>query len=145
LHVYADASLDEPVLSCGYVITRSRGREKDFVDAGCRILNIEETRADIDYCSSRGEYRALITAVRAALDHAEEPLILYSDCDCVVDNVRGDNDIFETYFPHALFSFVGRFTDWHITNISRERNELAHEQARIGLKLGRDIIDEVNR
>lgn len=144
IHVYTDASMGNSVLSCGYIITQTERGEESLIDAGYRIMNTDAVRTDIDWCSSRGEYRALITGARAALDYTNDVIMMYSDNDAVVEDVRGRKGRWEGYFRHALFSFLGRFRDWHITNVDRERNELAHEQARIGLKLGRDIMKRFN-
>jgi len=146
LHIYSDASFDSPILGCGYVITRTRQGTESFVETGSKVINTDAVRDEIDWCSNRGEYRALITAIRAALSYTSESVLLYSDCDAVVEVIRrNDTDSWdiEPYFPHAFYSFANRFRDWHLTNIARERNEIAHEQARIGLKLGRDIHQEV--
>jgi len=141
LHAAADASFDAPILSCGYVLTQSDGGEETFIDAGMRILNTEEVRPEIEWCPSRGEYRAVITAVRAALSYSDQPLLVYTDNVPVRDAILGDNDPFEEYFHHCLCSFLGRFPHWHVLDVDRERNVAAHEQARVGLKLGRRILD----
>lgn len=141
LHIHTDASYDSPILSCGYVITRNEGADETLVDAGYRVLNTDEVRSDIDWCATRGEYRAMITGVRAALDHADEPAIVYSDNEPVVNAVKG-HDPFETYFSHALLSFLNRFEDWHVASLDRSFNERAHEQARVGLKLARDLMQQ---
>ena len=140
LHCYVDASYDPPVLGCGYIITETSRGDERLVNAGCKILHTEAVLPHVDWCSMRAEYRAVISGVRAALPHATNPLMLYSDNDHIVDAIRTREWFGEPYFDHALFSFLGRFEDWHVTNIDRERNDLAHEQARIGLKLGRDIV-----
>jgi len=144
IHVYADASYDPPICSCGYILTRSAGADEQFLDTGCRVLNTEADDSRIDWCASRAEYRALITAVRAALDWTSEALMVYTDNESVTEAIQSEETVWEAYFPHAFHSFVERFRDWHVTDVPRERNKLAHEQARIGLKLGRDIMNEVD-
>jgi ribonuclease HI len=131
--------MDLPILSVGYVITRTRRGTETFLDAGCRIVNTEETRKHIDWCSARGEYRAVITGVRATLDRTNEPIIVYTDHKEVANAIRDQRQFREPYFRHAVLSFLERFRDWHVTCIDRDDNELAHEQARIGLKVGRDL------
>jgi len=144
LHVAADASYDDPICSCGYVITKSTEGSETLVDNGFRVLNTQQYRPEIPWCCTRGEYRALITGVRAALDHTENAMIVYSDSKPVVNSIREDDDRFNEYFPHAFRSFASRFADWHVSWIDRERNELAHEQARVGLKTARKLLDELN-
>ena len=141
LHLATDASYDSPICSCGYVLTRSTGGSEKLVETGSRVLNTEADNRDIDWCSGRAEYRALITGVRAALDYTDEVLLCYSDNDGVVRAIQRGGRLFESYFQHALFSFLPRFADWHITNVDRERNETAHKQARVGLNVARRLLD----
>jgi len=141
LHVATDASYDSPIASCGFVLTRSGGGSEELVETGQRVLNTDACERGIDWCSSRAEYRALITGVRTALPYTDEPIICYQDNEAVTRAVRGEYDSFEPYFGHAFRSFIERFTDWHITDIDRERNEAAHKQARIGLKIARDLLE----
>lgn len=141
LHIHTDASYDSPILSAGYVITRNEGPDETLVEAGYRVMNTDELRNGIDWCSSRAEYRAMITGVRAALDHTDEPVVVYTDNEPVKNAITG-HDPFEEYFSHALLSFLNRFTDWHVTSLDRRFNERAHEQARVGLKLARDLMSQ---
>lgn len=141
LHLATDASYDAPIASCGFVITRSGGGSEQLVETGQQVLNTDACERGIDWCATRSEYRALITGVRMALPYTDEPIICYSDNQPVIQAIRGKYDSFEPYFEHAFYSFINRFPDWHITDIDRERNEAAHEQARVGLKIGRDLLE----
>jgi len=140
LHLATDASYDPPICACGYVLTRSGSGSEELVETGSRVLNVDADTRGIEWCSSRAEYRALITGVRAALPFTDEPIICYQDNEAVTRAIRGNHDSFEKYFGHAFFSFIERFDDWHITDIDRERNETAHQQARTGLKVARDLL-----
>lgn len=142
LHLATDASFDEPICSCGWVLTRSAGGSEELVETGSRVLNTDGDRRDIDWCASRAEYRALITGVRAALDYTDEAVLCYTDNEPVKEAIRNEHeDPYESYFRHAFMSFVERFSDWHISSINRDRNEVAHDQARTGLKVGRELLD----
>ena len=140
LHLATDASYDPPICACGYVLTRSGSGSEELVETGSRVLNVYADTRGIEWCSSRAEYRALITGVRAALPFTDEPIICYQDNEAVTQSIREDRQSFEPYFRHSLMSFLGRFRDWHITDIDRERNETAHQQARVGLRVARDLL-----
>lgn len=139
IHAYADASMDSPICAVGYVLFRSDGTEQQFLDAGTRLFNKQEDDRRIDWGSNRLEYYAAIIAVRAALEYTNEPIILSLDHQDVVGHIRDGTDPFEPYFRHALMSFLPRFEDYFVQVVHRDHNEIAHEQARIGLKIGRDI------
>jgi len=50
-----------------------------------------------------------------------------------------DGYTYEPYFQHALYSFIGRFDDYSLEVIDRSDNQAAHQQARVGLNIGREI------
>lgn len=131
--------MDDPILSIGYVLYRSDGVEETLLDTGTRVLNTDEHDRRIEWCSQRGEYYAGIVAARAALDYSNEPFVLHLDAETVVEDIKNNHDRFEPYFRHALFSFLPRFREYYVRNVHRSNNESAHEQARVGLKIGRDI------
>jgi len=143
IHAFADASFDSPILSVGYVCYQSDGTDRELLDMGTRIVNTEATDRRIDWCSTRGEYYGAIVATRAALDYTHEPLLLHLDNQAVVESINNERrDGFEPYFHHALNSFLKRFNDYYVQEVSRENDEVAHEQARIGLKVGRKVREQ---
>ncbi len=141
IHAFADVSMDKPVMSVGYVLYRSRQNEETLLDTGTRVVNTEEDNRDIKWNSHRGEYFGAIVAARAALDYTNEPIIIHLDNSHVVKAIKQRTWGFERYFPHALYSFLGRFEDYHVRIVHREQNEKAHEQARVGLRIGREIAE----
>jgi hypothetical protein len=142
LHLATDVSYEHPVVSCGYVLTKATGGSERLVEMGSRVFNTEHDDRDIEWGSARGEYRALITGVRAALDYDESAILCHVDHESLVTAVRHVcRDDYEPYFRHALMSFLGRFDEWRISAVSRERNEAAHTQARAGLKASQEYLD----
>jgi hypothetical protein len=144
IEVYADCSYDNAddtadILAVGYFVYRVQGIERDLVTTGTRVFNTEHHEREIDWCSGRGEYYALIVATRAALGYTDEAIRLHTDCQTIIDVLGKDEYVFEPYFQHALFSFLGRFEEYVIEVIEREDNELAHEQARNALEIGRRV------
>ena len=136
---YCDASIDLPIVSVGYVLYRSGKGDQDFLTAGTRLLNADQHDREIEWSIQRAEYYAAIIATRAALDYGSETFLLHMDCDDVVTDIRKDTWRNEAYFEHSFRSFIHRFDNWHITLVNRDNNEQAHEQARVGLKVGRDL------
>ena len=136
---YCDASIDLPIVSVGYVLYRSGKGDQDFLTAGTRLLNADEHDREIEWSIQRAEYYAAIIATRAALDYGSETFLLHMDCDDVVTDIRKDTWRNEAYFEHSFRSFIHRFDNWHITLVNRDNNQAAHEQARVGLKVGRDL------
>jgi ribonuclease HI len=141
IHANGDVSMDEKqgLLSVGYVIYRSKKGDEELLDTGTRIINTEADGRDIDWCSNRGEYFSAIVATRAALDYSNEPIILRLDNEPVVQAIKRGDDTFEDYFAHAVKSFLHRFDDWYVQNISRDNNEVADKQASVGLQMAREI------
>jgi hypothetical protein len=143
LYLATDASLDEPICSCGYAI--SRAPEDDPVETGIRVLNTEATTRGVRWCATRAEYRALITGVRAVTAYATHPS--HETVLCIVDSeplVRAvthpEKRTFEPYFRHAVYSFLGRFNDWSIRCVDRSRNHTAHERAREGFETTKQLL-----
>jgi hypothetical protein len=141
LEAYADCSYDNDlgVLAAGYIVYELDQNERTMVETGNRVLNTNADTRPIDWCSNRGEYWATIVTARAVLGYTDQPIMLYTDADSVYEAVVGD-DPYEDYFSHALKSFLHRFNNYYIRSIDRENNEIAHDQARLGLKIGRDIL-----
>jgi|AKVG01.1.fsa_nt_gi hypothetical protein len=141
IHAHGDVSMDDDkdLLSVGYVIYRSRYGEGEFLDTGTRIINIAADSRPFDWGSARGEFYAAIVATRAALDYTNEPIILRLDNKSVVEAIKEGHDGFETYFHHALRSFLHRFEDWYVQLVHRRNNQAAHEQANVGLQMAREI------
>jgi ribonuclease HI len=128
-------------MSVGYILYRSRSGEETLLDTGTRVLNTDEDDRRIHWTSGRGEYFGAIVAARAALDYTSEPIIVHLDNTGVVKAIKQRTWNHESYFPHALFSFLERFKDYHVRVVHREQNEKAHEQARVGLRVGREILE----
>jgi hypothetical protein len=135
---YADVSVDDPILAVGYVLYRSRRGDRELLGTGTRILNMRTFDHPIEG-PHQGEYYANIVAVRQALDWTTEPIQLHCDNVDVVEAMRAGDNRWGQYYSHALYSFLERFSDYDIRLVHRKNNEVAHEQARIGLKIARDI------
>jgi hypothetical protein len=136
---YADASVDTPIVSVGYILYRVDSGTEELLETGTRVLNADSHDRDIEWCSTRAEYFGAIVATRACLDYTSEPFVLHLDAEHVVRDIKQRTWNGEPYFPHCLFSFLERFDDYHVRVVHRENNKRAHEQARVGLKVGRDI------
>jgi len=136
---FADTSVDYPIVSVGYILYRSDNGEEELIETGTRVLNADSHHRDVTWDSNRGEYFGAIVCTRAALDYSDEPFILHLDHQTVVSHIKQRTWTLEPYFPHCLFSFLGRFEDYHVRCIHRDNNQRAHEQARVGLKIARDI------
>ncbi len=139
---YSDASIDESndILSVGYVLYESQHTHETFLDTGCRVINLKQyDKREIEWTTPKAECYGGIIATRAALDYGSSAFILNMDADEVVRQLKDRTWHGESYFPHALFSFINRFSEYHITAVHRDSNEAAHEQARTGLKIGRDL------
>lgn len=139
IFAYGDVSMDDPILSVGYVVNRVERGQETLLDTGTRVLDMDEHPRDIDWNSTKGEAYAGIIAARGALDYTDDPLVLHLDNEYTVRTLVEDAWPYEAYFPHALYSFLERFENYQIRLIHRINNEAAHEQARIGLKVARDI------
>lgn len=140
---YADASVDTPLVSVGYILYRVDNGTEELLETGTRVLHVNSHDRGIEWCSTRGEYFGAIVATRACLDYTAEPFVLHLDNKAVVRKIKQRTWNGEPYFPHCLFSFLGRFDDYHVRLVHRDNNQRAHEQARLGLKIGRDIQDGV--
>jgi len=140
---FADASVDDPIISVGYILYRADGGNEELIETGTRVLNAESHDREIEWDSNRAEYFGAIIATRAALDYTDEPFVLHLDHEEVAKRIKQRTWHMEPYFPHCLFSFLGRFEDYHVRCIHRDNNQRAHEQARLGLKIGRDIQEGV--
>ena len=136
---YADASVKEPIVSVGYVLVDSAYSDQSLLETGTRIINTETCDRVVEWTSHKAEYWAAIIATRAALDYNETTLLLHLDSQQVVEWIREEGWKWEQYFPHTFRSFANRFDDWHISVVHRENNEVAHKQARVGLKVGQEI------
>jgi len=136
---YADCSLDHPIVSVGYVLCRAENGDESLIETGTRVLNANQDDRAVNWTSGRAEYYGAIIATRAALDYTDEQLILHLDNEGIVKAIKQGSWYHEDYFPHALFSFVCRFEDYHVRLVHRMRNEKAHEQARVGLRVGREL------
>lgn len=141
IHAYSDCSIDYPIVSVGYVLYRSEENEETLLDTGTRVFNAEESRRHINWSSGRAEYYSAIVATRAALDRTNEPIILHLDNGGVVKSIKQRTWNHEPYFPHALYSFLGRFEDYYVRIVHRDQNKKAHRQANVGLQIGREIAD----
>lgn len=142
LHLATDTSFDPPICACGYVLTKAVGGSKRLVETGSRVFNVERDDRDIDWQATRGEYRALISGVRVALDYEDHAILCHTDSDGVVEAINHPHlDDFEPYFRHALMSFLGRFDHWRVRVIDRNRNVPAHQQARTALQTAREYLD----
>jgi len=140
---YADASMDNPICSVGYVLFRSEMGDEEFLDAGTRLLNINECQRDIDWTVQKAEYWGAIIATRAALDYDEDTLLLHLDDRTLIPKIRDKEWDGESYFHDTFRSFANRFNNWHLSLVHRDNNTAAHKQARIGLQVGRDLREGV--
>jgi len=140
---YADASVDLPIISVGYVIYRSQHGTKEFLDAGTRLINANEHQRNIRWTIQRAEYWSAIIATRAAIDYGDGSLVMHMDNDQVVEDIQTGSWENEAYFEHCFRSFANRFDNWHITLIDRKNNP-SHDQARVGLKIGRNLRESVS-
>lgn len=142
LEAYSDASFDNKngIVAAGYVVHELSDNERTLVETGNRVLNANADSRDIDWCSNRAEYWATIVTLRAALEYSNQPVIVHTDCDTVADAIRDGHSVFEQYFDHAFKSFLHRYDDYYVRAIDRDENGIAHDQARLGLKIGREIL-----
>jgi len=140
---HADASVDLPIVSVGYVLYESTHGGQTFLDAGTRIVNANTCEKGVYWTSHKAEYWGAIIATRAALDHENQALLLQLDEETIVQRLNNGSWEWEQYFPHTFRSFANRFRSWHVSCIERDDNEAAHEQARVGLKIGRDLHNEL--
>jgi len=143
---YSDASVDQQngIVSVGYVLFRSHRGSEEFLDTGCRVINTDQyTERQIEWKTMKAEFYGAIIATRVALEYGSSALMLNLDDNHLVNKIKKQQWHGESYFPHALFSFINRFDDYHISVVHRDNNEAAHEQARTGLKIGRDLQEGV--
>jgi len=131
LVVYSDVSMKDEWMALGYVIYEvSDTFERELVELGGRAINHE--KLDRKYGSNRGEYRALISGVRAATEHSTDSILCCVDNHVVVDNIEREDTLSEDgYFHHALHSFLGRFEDYRVTEVDRDDNSIADQQASV--------------
>lgn len=128
--VYTDASIKGDVLGVGYVIYDESGTGSELVEVAGRACNTDSLPHEYD--SMEGEYQAMISGVRALLDHDPRAVLVFNDNEHVVERAkRGERIAEDGYFHHALHSFLGRFDWWSITHCYRDNNEVAHDQARV--------------
>lgn len=147
IHLYSDVSMDDEknIMSVGYVIFESGSGLREKIDSGAKVIHTDEgDRCDIEWTTHKGEYFSAIIGVRAVQEHvedeSEEMVVLHLDNRGTVKNIRSRQWKWESYFPHALFSFLERFDDYDVEMVHRDNNYRAHEQAHLGLRIGRDLL-----
>jgi len=147
IHLYSDVSMDDDrsIMSVGYIIFESSGATREKVDSGAKVIHTDDGERDIDWTTHKGEYFSAIIGLRAVQeyveDESEEMVVLHLDNRGTVKNIRSGNWKWESYFPHAFFSFVERFDDYDVEMVHRDNNYRAHEVAHLGLRVGRDLLD----
>lgn len=131
LLLYTDVSLKDEWMSLGWIIYEvSDTFERKLVDLGSRAINTE--RHPREWTANLGEFRALISGVRAAMEYSESVILCCTDNGYVAHRADNREPITDDgYFHHALHSFLGRFNDWRVKEINRSDNELAHDMANL--------------
>ena len=87
------------------------------------------------------EFYALAEGLRVASvnSNSREYCEAYSDCEPLVDKMRGDErrrEDWEDYYDSCHW-LLNKFDDWELNNCRRDVNEDAHELARTALQQGR--------
>jgi len=147
IHLYSDVSMDDDrnIMSVGYIIFESTGATRQKVDSGAKVIHTDVNERDIEWTTHKGEYFSAIIGVRAAQEYVDdedsEMIVLHLDNRGTVKNIRAREWKWEDYFPHALFSFLERWDDYDVEMVHRDNNHRAHEQAHLGLRIGRDLLD----
>lgn len=79
------------------------------------------------------EYYALVEGLRVASVESEhrEHCVVYSDCQPLLDKMRGENDNSGHWYDyyHGCRWLLDKFEDWDLRYCPRERNGDAHEMA----------------
>jgi len=146
IHAYSDVSMDNErnILSVGYVLFESSGAVREKIDSGTKVIHTENGDRDIEWTTHKGEYFSAIIAARAVQEQVKDEssvvVVFHLDNRGTVENIRSGDWQWETYFPHAFHSFVERFVDYDVEMVHRDNNYRAHEQAHLGLRIGRDLL-----
>jgi len=147
IHAYSDVSMDDQrnIMSVGYILFESSGATREKVDSGAKVIHTDNGHRDIEWNTHKGEYFSAIIAARAAQEYVEdessEMIVFHLDNRGTVKHIRSRQWKWESYFPHALFSFIERFDDYDVEMVHRDNNHRAHECAHLGLRIGRDLLD----
>jgi ribonuclease HI len=141
IYAYSDMSMKDNTISLGYVLLRhTRDGGKQLLEASNRLL--VRDRQPYDYTINQAEYRACISAVRAATEYPDDTLVLYTDNEGVADAIDEGSTIHSSgYFQHCIYSFLEWFESWVVAWKGRESN-YAHSQARRGMELRTELVSD---
>lgn len=146
IHAYSDVSMDADMdlMSVGYILFESSRGTRTKIDSGAKVIHTDEDDRDIEWNTAKGEFFSAIIAVRAAQEQVDnessEMIIVHLDNRKVANDIRKERWVWEPYFRHTLNSFIERFGDYDVEYVDRENNYRAHEQAQLGLRVGRDLL-----
>jgi ribonuclease HI len=111
---------------------------------------IEEISEPIGRATNNiAEYKALITACRAALEYNPREVIFFTDSQLIANQING---LYRIRQPHLeklnneVLELLGKFPDWKVRHVERSANWRAHKLAQRALlnrhpDRERDLID----
>ena len=93
-----------------------------------------------DSTNNEAEYSAMIRGLKAALDLNLSEIEVFADSELVVRQINGQYKVkHENMIPlhRKAKQLLGKFQSWSVTHIPREKNKLADQLSKEGLKEGR--------
>lgn len=120
--------------AAGFILTDSTGAQLQ-----AKALVLGKTTNNV------AEYTSLIKALEAAEQIGAEKLRVFSDSELLVKQISGEyrvrSEQIRPLFQQAV-DMLGRFKDWKVQHITREKNQEADGLVNQALNLGRDVQGE---
>ena len=116
------------IAGIGYIIESNHG---DTLEKHHSESKLAET-------STQTEAHACLTAIRAAKKYNPSHLILYSDCDPVIDKITDGNPTHQKEVYHQIRHELQYIKRTNIKYTPRERTRKAHDLARLSLRKLKD-------
>ncbi len=94
------------------------------------------------------EYTGIVKALEAAIEKRAERIIVFSDSELLVRQINGEYKVkseqIRPLFRQAV-ELLGRFENWKVQYVSREKNKEADKLVNQALNLGKDVAHSIDR
>lgn len=130
MKIYTDGARDENVIGLGWVLDWDEGWVRD-------------NRYMIGtFTSMEAEYYALLDGLRHAYYQTNEPIVVYIDCEPIIDKMRIPDAYSNTWYDRrqGCHRLLNKFEDWEMEWIPRAKNTNANRMAYEALEAGRAEI-----
>ena len=97
--------------------------------------------------NNEAEYQGLLHALKAALELGFESVHIRSDSELMVKQINGEYRVkaanLKPLFAEAR-DRLGKFPQWSIEHVRREKNKRADQLANLAMDAGRDVVETSN-